>query len=454
LSIHSDFYSKKIIRKRIEEFIGDAQYIVGYGRYLKDKDGVPFRSFERYELDFILSKGLDVYRSVWDMNSVLAILDVEYFNLDYPGEVYLKPERVFGILEDVYRVIMEEFSKYKITPLTTVTGQGYHFVFKISKKNSSYKELEKVGYVSPTLEERYKMIRGRKRRPVSRREGRSFDGMGRILEYFTHKVIKRLKDGGFKFPLQITDVAVGRGEVGREAISIDLSMYGDPIYMRDIRTPFSFHQKHKVDIWKVGRHVSEGVPVQIAIPRNNASISKILKLRRNPEKAVKYAYFHKTEIPDFSEEFLNLISDYKNSSLYLFHKEFDSFSYKKKEDYERFDLRNLPSCLSYTISFPNPNLLKPTNLQTITRVFMKLGWHPKEIAGFVAFKFENPEFNWHEDWRKYDPQTRANFYIRIFSSLIKCGIDGELDLNCISHQEKGYCIRPWCGWNLADFKIV
>ncbi|RLD12948.1 MAG: hypothetical protein DRI22_04825, partial [Caldiserica bacterium] len=228
---HFDFYSKKIIRRRIEEFIGDAQYIVGYGKYLKDETGTPFRSFKKDEIDFILSKGLDVYRSVWDLNSTLAVLDVEYFNLDYPGEVYLRPERVFGILEEVYNVIIEEFSRYKIRPLSTVTGQGYHFIFKISRYSTSGKELEKIGYVSPTLEKRYRMIRGRKRRTVSVREGKAFDGMGRILEYFTYKVMRRLQEVRFKFPVQITDVAVGRGEVGREAVSIDLSMYGDPIYM-------------------------------------------------------------------------------------------------------------------------------------------------------------------------------------------------------------------------------
>jgi len=453
----AEYYKNSIIRKRIKEFSKGAEYLVGYGVYLKNKSGVPFRSFEKNELDVILSKGLDIYRSTWDEEATLGILDVEYFNLDFPGEVYLNPKRVFGLMEPVYEEILSEFKKYKINPLVTMTGQGYHFVFKIKRFSVTDKKLESIGYVHSTLKEKYKVIKGRRKRPVSIRHGKAYDGMGRALEYFVDRVIKNLKKRNYKLPLQITDVAVGRGEVGREAISIDLSMYGDPIYMRDIRCPYSSHQKHKIDVWKVGQHIAMNVPARIALPRKNISLDKMLKAREDYNKAVKYAFFYKTDIPDATKEFARLIDDYRNSSLYRFHREFDKVNFDERNIWDRtynaFDVSILPMCLQYTINFPNPNLLKPTNIQTLVRVFLKLNWHPKHIAGFITSKYEEKKFNWNENWDKYDGATRAIFYVRIFSSLIHEELDKEMDLNCISQQEKGYCVKPWCGWNLSQYKI-
>jgi len=40
----------------------------------------------------------------------------------------------------------------------------------------------------------------------------------------------------------------------------------------------------------------------------------------------------------------------------------------------------------------------------------------------------------------------------MFSGLIADGTDRLVDQNCISHQEKGFCIQPNCGYNLADYR--
>jgi hypothetical protein len=104
------------------------------------------------------------------------------------------------------------------------------------------------------------------------------------------------------------------------------------------------------------------------------------------------------------------------------------------------------------LEHPNDHLLKPTNFQTLTRVLLKLNWHPKHIAGLVRSKYER-DYGWGDTWYKYDAASRANFYVRIYSDLVLTGVDKEEDLNCLSHYEKGYCWRPNCGFKLENYKV-
>ncbi len=461
-----EYYKSDAVRKRIGEYCGGdwknpssftAQYLVGYGLALLQRENREFASGPKEYFETILSDGLDIYRSVWDTESTLGVLDVEYFNLDSPGKVYAQPEKIFGLLEPAYKKILEVFARYGIKPLPIMTGQGYHFSFRVSRFSAADKMLEKIGSVSPTLKEKYRTVKGRRKGAVSIRHGKAFDGMGRILEFVVQTVIRELAEENYSLPCVITDVSVGKTNEEREALSFDLSMYGDPIYMRDIRCPFSTHQKHKLQWYKVGREISENIPPRIALPRKRMTLKKILDKRKKPEEAVKIAEKTSCKIPDFSDQFISLIKEYKKSGLYKIHKDFDKVEPEKPADwgktYDLFDLNSIPECVRYCLLFPNDHLLKPTNLQNLTRVLMFKGWHPKHIAGLVTSKFSRPFYNWHENWEKYDPATRANFYIRIFSDLLLTGIDEEIDLNCISTKEKGFCLREWCGWNLSDFKL-
>jgi len=151
-----------------------------------------------------------------------------------------------------------------------------------------------------------------------------------------------------------------------------------------------------------------------------------------------------------------LINSYKHSQLIKFHKYYDQeYSHPPEEwprSYDHFKIDALPACAAHALLYPNDNLLKPTNIQLLTRVLTKMNWHPKHIAGLIRSRYER-NYNWGDFWNKYDACTRAQFYVRLFAGLIADHIDNEQDLNCISHQEKGYCVRPWCGFNLKNYKI-
>ena len=465
---HLEFYKNRHVRQRIAEYCGGssldtstfttAKNMVAYGD-LSDEQSIMYErcvtTMGEDSFKWILDRGLDIFRSVWDKDYIVGILDIEYYNMDYPGEVYLNQEETFIKLEPVYETVLEIFYKFNIEPLVIMTGQGYHFSFQIKQKSKGCKELQKIGKVNDSLYDKYNSSFNLFPHEVSLSQGKAYDGMGRVMEYLVHLVIKKIGKS-VDIPIVCTDLAVGRGLQGREGISLDLSMYGDPLHIRDIRCPFSTHQKHKVERSKVGDRVASEVPVQISLPRNGLSLTEMLIMRRDFSMASAYAAEVNTKIPDVSVCFENLIRSYKYSKIYQFHKYFDkddsdSLDYSQVT-YEKIDLNILPPCIRHSLLNPNDHLLKPTNIQAISRVLLKLGWHPRRISELICSKYEE-DHQWGTIWLEYDAPTRAHFYVRLFGGLIYDGTDKEDDLNCVSHQEKGYCWGSWCGHNLENYKL-
>ena len=149
-----DFYIHPEVRKRIAEYCGGeaensssftAATLAGYG----GQNGWMGKSHEQFGLtpqggfEQILGSGLDIFRSSWDMSSSLGILDVEYFNMDYPGEIYLNPYRAFSKIELVYKTTLSIFYKFNILPLVIMTGQGYHFSCRLPQNSKIHQMIEK-----------------------------------------------------------------------------------------------------------------------------------------------------------------------------------------------------------------------------------------------------------------------------------------------------------------------
>jgi len=457
----AEYYRDPDVRERIAEYCGGsamepelctAEYLVGYGQAVDQPGG--YVSTPKEGFTWILDNGLDIFRSIWDKNHTLGILDVEYVNMDFPGHIYLHQRDTFRRLESIYEVILGVFDRFEIGPMVNVTGQGYHFAFQIQSATRADLRLEKLGRIIDSVKAKYESSGSKRHRPVSLRHGLSFDGMGRVMEYLAHAIIGE-SAGKVSLPLTTTDVAVGNGEKGREAISLDLSCFGDPLFMRDLRCAFSTHQKHKMDVWKVGKTISEDTPIQVAIPRKDIDLDRVFSLRRNFAAAAAFARDVHCFIPDYSVNFNKVIDEYLESRLCEFHRWFDSVEQDHWTEWNRtyraMDLNIVPPCVRQPLIRPNDNLLKPTNLQTLTRCLLARGWHPKHIAGLVRAKWEG-HHEWGDLWSQFDAGSRSSFYVRMFSGLIADGTDRLVDQNCISHQEKGFCIQPNCGYNLADYR--
>ncbi|MEW5693342.1 MAG: hypothetical protein AB1765_08600 [Candidatus Hydrogenedentota bacterium] len=461
-----EYYWDKNVRRCIGEYCGGdftnpksftAEYLVGYGEAMvwegKEEGWV---STPKDGFHWILDKGLDIFRSVWDRRNTLSVIDVEYFNVDFGGEIYFKQKTTFRKLENFYRCIMDVYKQYGLNVIVLVTGQGYHFVTKVTRDSEAEKMLTEIGYVIPSLAGKYEHPNpgSRRARPVVLNHGKCFDGMGKVMEYLSQKLIREAHRWNVDLPIVTTDVAVGSGRTGREAVSIDLSMYADPIFMRDIRCAFSSHQKHKVQRYKVGDRIADRVPVQITLPRGGLSLDDLFELRRHFRNSANYAANCNCMIPASDQAFVKLIEEYKKSELYKFHQDFDKtqddpwFDWHKT--YNRFNLHDIPPCTRYALQFPNPHLMKPTNLQNLARCLLSIGWHPKHIAGLVRSKYEQ-DYGWGKSWDKYDAASRAFYYIRMFCGQVTTGLDQGIDHNCISQKQKGYCLQPFCGYDLGKY---
>ena len=108
----ADYYKNPEVRERIAEYCGGTakepalctcEYLVGYGEALLGIPAPePYISTPKEGFTSILDRGLDIFRSLWDRVYLPGVLDIEYFNLDSPGAIYLDQVGIFRRLEPIY----------------------------------------------------------------------------------------------------------------------------------------------------------------------------------------------------------------------------------------------------------------------------------------------------------------------------------------------------------------
>jgi hypothetical protein len=274
-------------------------------------------------------------------------------------------------------------------------------------------------------------------------KGYDHAGLGLLLEYLTHRVLLRAYAAS-EIPVVATGLVVGSRGNGREAVSIDLSAYGDPLYLRYTRCAFSLYRKRSLPNL-----------VTVSLPRRQQVLEDMLAARNSLDLAAEFASTATALIPDSAEGTNRLLEEYLASGLRRFHEDFQAFAPDEPASwpsgYDRLDLETLPPCVAWPLSFPNDAVAKPTNIQNISRVLVATGWRPRSVAGLIRSKFER-DYNWGINWLNYDAAARADSYVRLYCGLVNAGLDGLRDFNCISHQEKGFCPKPWCGFSLGDFR--
>ena len=92
------YYKDRNIRARIIEFLGGKSLDSATCMFIAQCDAEDERGWDMrspQELEYFLSRGLDISRSLWDRNSLIVHLDIEYVNFDFPAEPYLDPQRAF-----------------------------------------------------------------------------------------------------------------------------------------------------------------------------------------------------------------------------------------------------------------------------------------------------------------------------------------------------------------------
>ncbi|MDZ4403590.1 hypothetical protein [Prosthecobacter sp.] len=445
----SALYRDGAVRQRLIEFLGGDSLDHATAVYLTHSDGFTFDRRELRppaELDWFLERDLDIARSLADSQSCLLHLDVEYVNFDSPAEAFVDPWRCFDLQEPVVRVIESLLLEWGIRPLHLITGQGHHFVWRVSRESAVAARLRSLS-PAPELTRRCMerlppILTGH----IGAGDQDLFASVALLIEFVAHS-IKEKAASQCILPVEITAVHVGPCVTARrEMISIDISEYGDPLHARMIRMPFTNYRKPWVTGLVSHFHLEEEIPAMVSIPLHEMDFRQALKARQVDEDVLDLARRACVRIPLQEAGTERLLDHYLASRLRRFHEFYYSTQHDPQErwpeTYDHTPLDVLPHCVRHLLEWPNDLLLKPAGMQLVTRCMLAQGWHPRHIAGLIRSKFENPAHAWGIRWDDYEAGTRADFYTRLFAGLHFTGLDRLVDFNCTSTQEKGFCHPP------------
>jgi hypothetical protein len=450
------FYQNPNVRNRIRDFIGNSSTGTSAAEFISASEETaspPSMSYSPQALNPLLDGGFEISRSLWDRDALIADFDIEYVNFDNPAEAFLEPDRVFAIQEPVEEAIKRLLKDYGIESLQVLSGRGHHFVWRIERSSAEFRILSEIGRGPPSLWRTEAELHPPGSHGVQIRLARAFAGLGLVMEFLAHRV-KQIAAPLTKIPVELTAVEVGPSEHGREMISIDISEYGDPLYCRIIRVPFSIYLKPWQQPWAFAPDILANLHPLFVIPLQGINWQQGISTMRDPGLTAKLATHTSTKIPDGTHGIGKLLCDYQKSKLAKFHANFYSQEQHPAkvwpETYDQTPLDVLPACARVALEQPNDLLLRPAFIRRLVRVMLALGWHPRHIAGLICSKYKR-DFDWTQ-FADVDPATRADFYTRLFSGLFVTGADDLVDFNCVSAQEEGICTFSNCGFNLAHFR--
>jgi hypothetical protein len=455
------YYADPHVRLRIREYCGDTGNGAPTAVFIAALRGTesPFVTWDGASrhpaggLDQLLSEGADLSRSMWDTESLLIHLDIDYQNTDFPGEAYHHPADVFFKLEPVYRAVRHVLRRFDLPLLPLMTGQGYHFTGRVPLDAAV---IDRIADLAPAVPPWFASLANRRDASIpdgvamTERQAKAYVGTGLLVEFLAHYVLRRARRRT-RIPIVLNGTVVGAGLAGRECVSIDLSCFGDPMDARHIRVAFGAYQKHRFRPDIVGSRVANAVPSFIAVPRTSAPLASLLSAGRGPRHAARTARSTSARLPLVTRGIGTLAESYAHSRLARFHSAFHATrprtAVERDELFRSLRLHTLPACVARPLIAPNDLLLQPACIQHLTRWFMVGGMPPRDIAAIVASRYD-ADFAWGSHWARLDPDTRAEFDVRVFAGLLATGLDHAVDFNCRSAQEKGMCPASGCDHDL------
>ncbi len=451
------YYEHSQVRSRMLEYLGGDSARKLTAQFITAGDIAASHHREPHplsELPVFWQQGSDIGRSLWDRQSLLVHLDIEYVNFDYPAEPYLEPERIFELQRPIEWAVEGLLLDHQIRPLHLLSGRGHHFVWRVRQNSRVFQQLIQLGRQPKELPEFNAQPHAPHNQAVSADLGAAFAGLGLVMEFFAHQ-LKVDATPMCKIPIALTAVEVPPSNFGRELISLDISEYGDPLSSRTIRVPFSYYLKPWQQRGLLGESTVENLLPTFLIPLQGLDSSHGSRVMHDQDSVLALAEHATAKIPDQSKAMENLVQTYKRSPLAQFHHWYFSQEHHPPEtwpeNYDRTPLEALPACARYILEHPNDLLLKPSGIERIVRVMLALGWHPRHIAGLIRSRFER-DYQWGDQWQGYVPAMRADFYTRIFSGLIVTGLDDLQDFTCATAQMEKMCFHPDCPDNLASFR--
>ncbi|MBD3427098.1 MAG: hypothetical protein GF409_07720 [Candidatus Omnitrophica bacterium] len=445
----SDYYEAPVVKKRMAQYLGGETLEDATAIYVTRCDSwTKLKTIKKpSELDFFLGGQSDVGRSLWDKKYLIAHLDIEYVNFDFPAEPYLDQERSFSLQVPLVDTIKKILAQYGIAPFHLVTGRGHHFTWLLRQDSEAFKKLKDCGHLSRYLAKFYRMGHGPEGESITRDLAKAYSGLGLVLESLVWRV---LVSGslGTEIPVKPFCSPEKKCERGWEALIVDISEYGDPLHTRMIRLPFSLYLKPwEEDVLSEGG-IGPKTGLSCAIPGDGLDTSLFAEVTHNPERILDLAAGSDAHIPDTSVEMEKLIMDYERSRVKYYHDWFFSREQCRPSEwprtYDLFSLSALPPCARKILTEPNDLLLKPVCIDYLVKILLSLGWHPRHIAGIMRSKYER-DHAWGDLWYHYDAGLRADFYCRVITSGIFLGTDKLDTFGCELPRKFCYCEKDCPG---------
>src|ERR1700694_5334394 len=203
------YYQHWKIRERMCEFLGGVDPKKATAVYVVGNDGSSDFAQPLFPacLPECLGAGLEIDRSVWDEDSLIADIDLEYHNFDYPAAPWLDPERAFKLQEPVLDATLRILRQSGVDPLTLVSGRGFHLVWAVSRKSRAFRGLVRLGRIPSSLQARYSQPCSPSGLSVDPDLGRAFAGLGLIMELIGHRVLAA-STATCTLPVQLTAIEV------------------------------------------------------------------------------------------------------------------------------------------------------------------------------------------------------------------------------------------------------
>lgn len=373
-----------------------------------------------------LQKGLQVHIPVIGARSqsVLMPIDFEIFLAEENHKLYADPgaqKEYFDQTLPAIRFIESLLRTRGMPYLLDYTPSGAHILFQNLLGYRATAELLNIGYLEKDMIAACNYIDPndiRRWYGVSLDAARVFSGLGKLAEYIALLTMEAFKENASRGLLPVTI-----SDVHDRCLNFDNSWVEGSPFMRSIRSPFSLHKKNQE---KYGKYLQPPLVDVIGTyfdglkAEAEPNIDVILECMWDLEKAADHAQRFSGFIPCSNETLIDFIGEYKSSDLYDFHQDFDNqediarglaLEYAKKES-------NIPDWARNILYAPNPAALQPQKMIGLVYDFLiHAQWKPKHIANILRDIYQNPAFNWTQDFIRYPAEAKANFWARTYSAV-------------------------------------
>jgi hypothetical protein len=413
----SCYMRSQAVHERIREYIGSDRDDGRGAVYInRNEIGLGRTTYRPEEAQNFIHRGWDLARSLWDKGGLIAQIDIEYMNADFPAEPYFHPLRSFRLQQAVVEATQQRLADAGVPALHILSGRGHHLVWRIDRGSASFNRLRELGWAPQHLR-RYYQTHPVLGETVDDDLAHAFGGLGKLIEFIGWEV-KRQCDHEL-LPVDLCDSVDRRGERGREMVVFDVTAYADPLTTRCLRTPFSLYLKPWLKGGILTEDLRSSVPLMVPVPMTDLDLSTAIMIMRDHREATDYAPACDTRIPVDDAGTSELLDRYQRSALADFHRYFYSERHDEPthwaESYDRLEIARLSPACQTVLQRPNDLLLKPAGIRTLVHELVALGWHPRHVAGLIRSRYER-DYGWGWRWYTYDAACRADYYTRLFAA--------------------------------------